>query len=112
MAKKRFQPKPKIKKGDTVIVIAGSHKYKGVKGKVLAVYPKKNRVLVEGVNIVKKHIKPTETQKGGIIEVEAPIHISNVMYWDEKIGAPTRIGRRIENGKIVRYSKKSGRTID
>jgi large subunit ribosomal protein L24 len=104
-----MQPKLKIKKGDTVKVIAGA--YKGKEGKVLEMLPKKNRVLVEGVNIISKHSKPSnENPQGGIIKKEAPIHISNVMLIDNK-GNATRVGRRIEDGKIVRYSKKSGEVI-
>jgi large subunit ribosomal protein L24 len=104
-----MQPKLKIKKGDTVKVIAGA--YKGKEGKVLEMLPKKNRVLVEGVNIISKHSKPSnENPQGGIIKKEAPIHISNVMLIDNK-GNATRVGRRVEDGKIVRYSKKSGEVI-
>ncbi len=109
VASKRFAPKFKVKKGDTVIVIAGNSK--GQTGRILQVFKKKERVLVEGVNMVKKHQKPTETQKGGIMEIEAPIAISNVAYYDSKAGAASRVGRKIENGKIVRYSKKSGEII-
>ena len=98
-----------IKKGDQVAVVEGA--YKGKKGKVLEVFPEKNRAIVEGVNVVKKHQKPTNDQPGGIIDREAPIHVSNLMLVDPKSGEPTRIGRREENGKIVRYSKKSGETI-
>jgi large subunit ribosomal protein L24 len=104
-----MQPKLKIKKGDMVKVIAGANK--GKEGKVLEMLPKKNRVLVEGVNIISKHSKPSnENPQGGIIKKEAPIHISNVMLIDNK-GNATRIGRRVEDGKIVRYSKKSGEVI-
>lgn len=106
---KRFAPKLKIKKGDTVIVITGASK--GKEGKVLEVYPSKNRVLVAGVNIVKKHTKPNaQNQQGGIIEQEASIHISNVKL---KVGnTVTRVGRKIqEDGKIVRYAKKTGEVI-
>ena len=71
----------------------------------------KGRAIVEGVNIIKKHQKPTNNHKGGIIEKEAPVHISNIMIVDPKSGKPTRIGRRLENGKLVRYSKKSGEII-
>lgn len=109
MSKKRFASKLHIKKGDQVAVVEGA--YKGKKGKVLEVSPLKNRAIVEGVNIVKKHQKPTNDQPGGIIDREAPIHISNLMLVDPKTGEPTRVGRREENGKIVRYSKKSGETI-
>ena len=104
-----MQAKMKIKKGDTVKVIAGA--YKGKEGKVLEMFPKKSRVLVEGVNMISKHSKPSnENPQGGIVKKEAPIHISNVMLVDNK-GNVTRIGRRVEAGKIVRYSKKSGEVI-
>lgn len=109
MSKKRFQPKPKIKKGDKVIVIAGNNK--GTEGEVLEVLPVKNRVIVEGVNLVKKHQKPTHENAGGIVDIAAPIHMSNVKLIDPKSGNPTRVGRRVEDGKIVRYSKGSGETI-
>jgi large subunit ribosomal protein L24 len=84
---------------------------KARKGKYWKYFPMKNRAIVEGVNVVKKHQKPTNDQPGGIIDREAPIHISNLMLVDPKSGEPTRVGRREENGKIVRYSKKSGETI-
>jgi len=104
-----MQAKMKIRKGDMVKVIAGNSK--GKEGKVLAVYPKKNRVLVEGVNIISKHAKPSnENPQGGIVKKEAPIHVSNVMLIDNK-GNATRIGYRIEKGKKVRYSKKSKEVI-
>lgn len=101
-----------IKKGDMVVVIAG--KDKGKKGKVLSVHPQDNRVVVEGVNKVKKHQKPNRTNpQGGIMSVEAGLHISNVMLWDKKAGAPTRIGMKfLKTGEKVRISKKSGETID
>ncbi len=107
--KSRFAPKLHIKKGDRVIVIAGASK--GTTGEVLEVLPKKNRVIVEEANVVKKHQKPTNENAGGIIEKAAPIHISNVMHVDPKTGEPTRIGRKEVNGKLVRYSKKSGEII-
>ena len=106
---KRFAPKVKIKKGDTVVVIAGA--YKGTRGEVLNVIASKNRAVVENVNIRKKHTKPTHDNPGGINDITAPIDISNLMLIDPKSGEPTRVGRREENGKIVRYSKKSGETI-
>lgn len=106
---KRFAPKLNIKKGDKVMVIAGS--YKGNSGEVKEVLVKKNRVIVEGVSMVKKHTKPTNDNPGGINEIEAPIHISNVQLIDPKSGEVTRIGRKEVNGKIVRYSKKSGEII-
>jgi len=101
-----------VKKGDTVIVIAG--KDKGKKGRVLAAYPKKERVLVEGINLVKKHTRPSQTNpQGGIVTQEAPIHVSNVSLIDPKTGKPTRIGYKVlENGKKVRVAKKSGEVID
>jgi large subunit ribosomal protein L24 len=107
--KSRFAPKLHIKKGDKVTVIAGANK--GTTGEVLEVLPKVNRVIVEQVNIVKKHQKPTNENAGGIIEKAAPIHISNVMLVDPKSGEPTRIGRKEVDGKLVRYSKKSGEII-
>lgn len=109
MSKNRFANKLHVKKGDQVSVTEGA--YKGKVGKVLEVFPEKERAIVEGVNVVKKHQKPTNDQPGGIVEKEAPIHISNLMLVDPKTGEPTRVGRREENGKIVRYSKKSGEII-
>ena len=104
--KTRFAPKLHIKKGDQVQVIAGNDK--GSTGEVLQVFPAKNRAIVERVNMVKKHQKPTQDNPGGIVEMEAPIHISNLMLLDPKSGEPTRIGRKVVDGKLVRYSKKSG----
>jgi large subunit ribosomal protein L24 len=100
-----------IKKGDTVMVISGESK--GKSGRVIEVIIEKSRALVEGVNLVKRHTKPSATNpQGGIIEKEAPIHISNLLVVDPKTGAATRIGRkRNEEGKLVRYAKKSGETI-
>lgn len=100
-----------IKKGDTVVVIAGE--FKGEEGKVLRVIPSKNRAVVEGVNEVSKHQKPSASNpQGGIVKEEAPIHISNLMLVDPKSGDATRIGRKLdENGKLIRYSKKSGEVI-
>lgn len=101
-----------VKKDDTVIVISG--KDKGKKGRVIAALPRENRVLVEGVNMVKKHTKPNQQNpQGGIIEQEAPIHVSNVMHIDPKSGKPTRIGYKVlDNGKKVRIARKSGQAID
>ncbi len=107
--KKRFAPKWKIKKGDKVKVLAGE--YKGTESEVLRVFPEQGRVLVDDVNMVKKHQKPTNDHPGGIIEQPAPINISNVMLIDSKSGEATRVGRRVEDGKLVRYSKKTGETI-
>ncbi len=102
-----------IRKGDTVYVNAGD--YKGNKGKVLAIYPKTEKALVEGVNVVSRHTKPNtnpDFPKGGIVEKEAPIHISNLMPIDPQTGEPTRIGRKPnENNKLVRYSVKSEEEI-
>ena len=104
--------KIKIKKDDTVLVKTGNSK--GSKGKVIRVYPKLNRALVEGVNMVSKHTKPNaENPQGGIIKKEATIHISNLTLVDPKTGEPTKIGRKKDEktGKIVRFSKKSGELI-
>jgi large subunit ribosomal protein L24 len=104
----------KVHKGDTVLVIAG--KDKGAKGKVLQAYPARNRVLVEGVNRIKKHTPVSTTQRGarsgGIVTQEAPIDVSNVMVVDSD-GKPTRIGYRVdeETGKRVRISKRNGKDI-
>ena len=110
-SKKKTQVVKKIhiKKGDQVVVLAGANK--GKKGEVLQVFPKKYRAVVEQVNIVKKHTKATQDNPGGINEVEAPIHISNLMLVDPKTGEPTRIGRKLVDGKLQRYSKKSGEII-
>jgi len=99
-----------IKKGDTVVVITGESK--GQQGKVLEMNSKTSRVLVEGVNMAKKHTKPNAAfPNGGIIEKEASIHISNLMLVDPKSGTPTRIGRKLVDGKLQRFSKKSGEAI-
>jgi large subunit ribosomal protein L24 len=103
----------KVKKGDTVLVIAG--KDKGAKGKVIAAYPKLDKVLVEGVNRVKKHTRIRQTQRGaktgGILTQEAPIHVSNVMVLDSD-GRPTRVGARIEDdGQKVRIARRSGKDL-
>ena len=100
-----------IKKNDTVFVNAGEDK--GKTGRVLKVLVKKERAIVEGINMVSKHTKPSaKNPQGGIIKQEAPIHISNLNIVDAKTGAPTRVGRRRnEEGKLVRYSKKSGEEI-
>ncbi len=106
-----------IKTGDTVVVIAGKDKFnedkKGNKtqttGKVLKVFPKANTVLVEGVNKIKKHVKPTQGQSGSIVEVEAPIHASNVMLLDPKVNKPCRVSVKLnDKGEKIRVSKKSG----
>jgi large subunit ribosomal protein L24 len=100
-----------VKKGDKVQVISG--KDKGKQGVILAAYPAKERVVVEGVNIVKKHSKPSQAApQGGILEHEAPVHVSNVMLLDPKTNEPTRVGSKIVDGKKVRVSKKSGEIIE
>ena len=94
------------------MVIAGSDRDLTKPRKVLEVLPEKSRVLVEGVNIVTRHTKPSaQNTKGGLLKKEASIHISNVMLWDTKVGAPTKIKRTRENGKLIRISKKSGEVI-
>ena len=99
----------KIKKGDTVRVIAG--KDKGKEGKVLHVDVKKNRVIVEGANMITKSMKPSAgNQQGGIVSREAPLDLSNVMILVD--GQPTRVGFKVEGDKKVRYAKKTGKTID
>lgn len=104
--------KIRVKTGDKVVVIAGKEKAKT--GRILKVLPQEGRVIVEGVNIVKRHSKPSQANpEGGIIEKEAPIHVSNVAIADPKTGQATRVGYKIlEDGKKVRYAKKSGETID
>jgi large subunit ribosomal protein L24 len=103
----------KVNKGDTVEVIAG--KDKGARGKVIAAYPREDKVLVEGVNRVKKHTKIRTTQRGaktgGIVTQEAPIHVSNVMVVDAE-GKPTRVGYRLDdNGKKVRVARRTGKDL-
>ena len=110
-----------IKAGDKVAVIAGRDQFavdkKGKKtrktGRVLKVFPKTDRVIVEGINMTKKHQRPTNANdKGGIIDREAPIHVSNVALIDPKTGVPTRVGYKEVDGKKVRYAKKSGEVLD
>lgn len=105
------QPKLHIRKGDTVMVIAGDDK--GKSGKVLEIVMEKNRAIVEGVNIVTKHEKPSAGKpEGGIKKTEAALHISNLMLVDPANGKPTRVGRKLnEKGKLQRYSKKTGELI-
>src|ERR1051326_4594384 len=108
----RFKPKYNIKKGDTVVVIAGDDKDLKKPRKVLEVILDKGRVVVEGANIITRHTKPSaQNTKGGMIKKEAPINISNVMLWDAKTGAGTKVKRTREDGKLVRTSKKSGEVI-
>jgi len=110
MAQKRFAPKLHIKKGDKVQVIAGDSK--GEVGTIAQVFVDDYRAIVEGVNMVTKHRKPTQQgEKGERVQMEAPINISNLMLVDPTTNKPTRIGRRVEAGKLVRYSKKSNQTI-
>ncbi len=102
--------KLKIKSGDKVVVTAGEHK--GSEGEVLRVFPDKNKAIVEGVNLVKKHQKPSaDNPQGGITEKEAPIHISNLSLIDPKSGKQTRVGYRMEGDKKVRFAKKSNQAI-
>jgi large subunit ribosomal protein L24 len=100
-----------IKKDDNVIVIAGRDK--GKKGKVLKVFPKEDRALVQGVNVVKRHQRQTQREQGGIVSKEAPIHVSNIAHVDPKSGQATRIGfKTMADGSKVRFAKKSGEVID
>jgi large subunit ribosomal protein L24 len=107
--KTKKSPKLHIKKGDRVLVIAGASK--GLEGEVLEVFPSKQRAIVDQVNIVKKHTKPTQENPGGINDIPAPIHVSNLMLIDPKSGEATRVGRKSVDGKLVRFSKKSGEII-
>ena len=110
--KARFKPKFNIRKGDRVVVIAGDDKDLTKARTVKKVLVDESRVVVEGVNIVTKHSKPSaQNTKGGIVKIEAPIHISNVMLYDAKEKAGTKVSRERENGKTVRISKKSGEKI-
>ena len=103
--------KLKIKKGDRVIVIAGRDK--GKEGEVIKVMPKEERVLVQGVNEVKRHQRQTQNQQGGIITKEAPLHISNVAHLDPQESKPTRIAYKVlKDGRKVRVAKRSGEVID
>lgn len=109
--KRNQQQKLHIRKGDTVKVLAGDDK--GKTGKVLQMFPKEMRALVEGVNLVTKHEKPSAGKpEGGIRKMEAPVHISNLMLIDPASGKPTRVGRKLnDKGKLQRYSKKTGEFI-
>lgn len=106
------KPKVHVRKGDTVKIIRG--KDAGKKGKVLEVQPARNRVIVENVNKVKRHTRPTQgAPQGGIVEREAPIHASNVLLVCGRCNEPTRLGRKfLEDGKKVRYCKKCGEVVD
>ncbi len=101
----------KVKKGDRVVVTAGRNK--GVTGEVLKVLPEESRVVVQGVNVVKRHQKPGQMDPGGIKTFEAPIHVSNVAIMDPRDGKPTRVGFKVdEHGRKTRYAKRSGESID
>jgi large subunit ribosomal protein L24 len=103
--------KLKIKKGDKVVVITGRDK--GKTGEVKQVLPTENRVVVDGVNMVKRHTAPSAGNAGGIVEKEASIHVSNVAYIDPKTDKPTRVGyKTLEDGRKVRFAKRSGEIID
>jgi len=100
-----------IRKGDKVVVISGSDK--GKQGSVLKVFPKESRALVQGVNVVKRHQRQTQTQQAGIVSKESPIHLSNIAHADPKTGKATRIGiKTLGDGRKVRFAKKSGEVID
>ena len=109
--KKNSKPKLHIRKGDTVLVIAGDDK--GKKGKVLEVFIEKNRAVVEGINIVTKHTKPSAGKpEGGLKKTEAALHVSNLQLVDPASGKPTRVGRKLDDkNKLQRYSKKTGEFI-
>mgnify|MGYP000992425299 CR=1 FL=1 len=106
----RFKPKVHVKKNDVVYVRAGDDK--GKKGRVLEVMVADMKAIVEGVNVISRHTKPNaKNTQGGIVKKEAPVHISKLMLLDPKGGKPTRAGRRVEDGKSVRYAKKSKEVI-
>ena len=100
----------KIKKGDKVVVISGSDK--GKTGEVLKVLPDENRVIVQGVKMIKRHTRPSAMNQGGIVEKEATIHVSNVAHIDPKSDKPTRIGFKTLDGRKVRFARKSGEVLD
>ncbi|MCW5699180.1 MAG: 50S ribosomal protein L24 [Rhodospirillales bacterium] len=101
----------KIKKGDRVVVLTGRNK--GRVGEVLKTLPKENRAIVQGVNVVKRHTRPTQATAGGIVEKEAAVHVSNLAHADPESGKPTRIGFKfLEDGRKVRFAKRSGEIID
>ncbi len=103
-------PKLKIKKGDQVVILSGDDK--GKTGEVVKAMPKEGKVVVQGVNLVKRHTKPSQTTPGGIVTKEAPINVSNVAVKDPKSGKATKVGYKVENGKKVRVARKSGEVID
>ena len=101
----------KLKKGDRVVVLAGRDK--GKRGEIIRVIPRENRAVVQGINVVTRHKRPTQTDPGGIAQMEAPIALSNLAIEDPKDGAPTRVGFRIlDDGRKVRVARKSGEVID
>ena len=102
--------KMKIKKGDQVVILSGDDK--GKSGEVVKAMPKEGKVVVSGVNLVKRHTKPSQTTPGGIVTKEAPIHVSNVALVDAKSGKPTKVGYKTVDGKKVRVARKSGEVID
>ena len=105
------QPKLRVKKGDTVVVLSGRDK--GKQGEVLKVLPAEGRAFVQGVNIVHRHERPGPRSQGGIVEKEAAIHVSNLAHVDPKTSQPTRVGYRVlEDGRKVRFAKRSGEIID
>ena len=100
-----------IRKGDNVVILSGSDR--GKKGNVIKVFPKEERALVQGVNLVKRHQRQTQSQQAGIVTKEAPIHLSNLAHVDPKSGKATRIGmKKLGDGRSVRFAKKSGEVID
>jgi large subunit ribosomal protein L24 len=104
-------PKFKIKRDDVVIVTAGKHK--GRTGKVLQVLPEKSRIVVEKVNLVKRHVRPQGDRPGGTVEKEAPLHISNVALLDQETGKAVKVGRKyLDDGRKVRFNRKTGAVID
>lgn len=102
--------KMKIKKGDQVVVLSGDDK--GKTGEVVKAMPKEGKVVVQGINLVKRHTKPSQTNPGGIVTKEAPINVSNVAVVDPKSGKATKVGYKEENGVKVRFARKSGEVID
>jgi len=103
--------KLKLKKGDKVVVLTGRDK--GKTGEILKAFPRDNKVVVQGINMIKRHTKPSTTQQGGIVEREAKINVSNVAYLDPKTSKPTRIGfKTLQDGKKVRVARRSGEVID
>lgn len=107
-----MMPKLKVKKGDKVLVLTGRDK--GKSGEVLKAFPERNKVIVQGINISKKHQRATQTASGGIVERETPIHVSNIAHIDPKDSKPTRIGfKDLEDGTTkVRFARRSGEVID